>query len=113
MRKALKHIIPLCMLLLVSKGSLLAHTLVTTPPLASSIINAISNQKLSQTDLEIFTDQSSIKNTVFEIDRKKKCLLQIMKKKILKPCLSKKTLKKRLATFRFLVSKMPNLFSLI
>lgn len=74
MRKALKHIIPLCILLLAGKGSLLAHTLAATPALAPSIINVISNEKSCQSDLEIFTDQSSIKDTVFENYRKKEML---------------------------------------
>lgn len=75
MRKAIRHIIHLCIMLL-SSSPFFAHTLVTTSPLSSTVIKLISAEKSScQIDIEnIFTDQSSIKDTVFEIYQKKEIL---------------------------------------
>lgn len=73
MKKAIKHIIPLCILLLFGNGSLFAHTL--TAPLFSSLLAQISLQnqdKNCNADLDaLFLNQSTIRNPVKEFYRKK------------------------------------------
>ena len=73
MKKAIKHIIPLCVLLLFGNGSLFAHTL-TTPLFSSSLVQiSLQNQhKTSKADLDpLFLNQSTITNPVKEFYRKK------------------------------------------
>lgn len=76
MKKAIRHIIPLCILLLFSNGSLFAQTL-TAPFFATSISKTIPLEKSSKTELEhLLENQLSINNPVKDFYRKKEVIVE-------------------------------------
>nr|WP_288834698.1 hypothetical protein [uncultured Flavobacterium sp.] len=75
MRKAIKHIIPLCIIMLLSSSSLFAHTSATTSLVAHSLKRTLFTEKLDQTKLEhLFDNRSSISDAMFETFQKKEIL---------------------------------------
>ena len=74
MKKAIQHIIPLCLLLLFSNSSLFAHKLATTALLATSS-ETITKETTNHTNLEhLFDNRSSISDAMFETFQKKEIL---------------------------------------
>ncbi|MEL1239940.1 hypothetical protein [Flavobacterium flavipallidum] len=74
MKKAIQHITLLCMLLLLSNGSLFAHTL-TKISLLEIPLKTFSQETVNHSDLEIiFKNQSSLSDAVFETYQKKEIL---------------------------------------
>ncbi len=71
MRKAIKHIIPLCLMLLLGSGSSLAHTLTATH-LATTVVKKTTIENTNKIGLEhLFIDQSNADNPVLEIYKKR------------------------------------------
>ena len=71
MKKAIKHIIPLCILLLFGNGSLFAHTL-AVPLFATSFTQTASQTQNNTNNVEhLFLNHSTITNPVKEFYRKK------------------------------------------
>lgn len=92
MKKAIQHIIPLCMLLLFSNSSLFAHTL-TKKAVLSGSSKEIANQT---TDLEtIFNNQTALSDAVFETYHKKEILSSDNEEEDSETMTSKKSIEKQ------------------
>lgn len=71
MRKALKHIIPLCLLLLIGKNPVFATTL-TASHSTTTIVSITPKEKTGKIGLEhLFLEQTNADNPVLEIYKKR------------------------------------------
>lgn len=74
MKKVIKHILFLCVLLLIGNSSLFAHTSAKTTLLTSSS-EKITEETANQTNLEnLFNNQTAVSDAVFETYHKKEIL---------------------------------------
>lgn len=111
MKKAIQHIIPLCMLLLFSNGSLFAHTLTKKALLAGSL-KTISKEIANQTtDLENpFNNQTALSDAVFETYHKKEILNSDNEEEDSETMTSKKSIEKQSYQLSFLNQQTVSVF---